>query len=147
MARNYDGTDLLWSNTGDFVLGHDGDIADTRFDPLLAAAQDIYDRGKSDIGDWLSAPLLGATISDFTGEPNTSLNGTRLKRRLFNSLLPYGVFDITDVSVDVFPVGISKIVGNIVVRVAPTPRNKSSKIINTIIHYDYGENHVVPTTL
>jgi hypothetical protein len=90
---------------------------------------------------------LGATISDFTGEPNTALNGKRLKRRLFNSLLPYGVFDLTDVSVDVFPTSINAVVGHITLQVAPTPRNKNSRIINTTIHYDYGENHVDPTPL
>lgn len=144
MARNYDGTDLLWSNVGDVVFGHDGDIADTRFDPLLAVGQDVYDRGKSDIGDWKESPLVGATISDFSGEPNTRKNGTRLKRRLINSMIPYGVIDPADVSVDVYPVGIHKVVGDITVRVAPTSRNRGSKLRNIKIFYDYGENHVTP---
>ena len=144
MAQNYDSTDLLWTNTGDFVVGHDGDLADTGFDPLLAVAQDIYNRGKSDTRDWKESPLIGATISDFSGEPNNRENGKKLKRRLINSMIPYGSIDVADISVDVYPIGISKVVGEIGLRVAPTTRNKESKILNVKIFYDYGENHVVP---
>jgi len=144
MARNYDGIDLLWSNVGDFAIGHDGDIADTRFDVLLAVSQDVYDRAKSDLRDWKEIPLVGANISDFAGEPNTERNGNLLKRRVLNSMIPYGVIDVVDVTVDVWPIGIDRVQGEITLRVAPTLRNKNSQLVKQRILYDYSENHVVP---
>jgi hypothetical protein len=144
MARNYDGVDLLWSNVGDFAIDHDGDIADTRFDILLAVAQDVYDRAKSNLRDWKESELIGASISDFSGEPNTLNNGLLLKRRIISSMIPYGIIDPTDISVDVYPIAIDKIVGEISLRVAPTARNRNTPIINQRILYDYSENNTVP---
>ena len=144
MARNYDGVDLLWSNVGDFAVGHDGDIADTRFDTLLAVAQDVYDRAKSNLSDWRESQFIGAGISDFSGEPNTERNGNLLKRRILNSMIPYGVIDVVDVSVDVYPIAIDKVQGEITLRVAPTVRNGNSQLIKQRILYDYSENNIVP---
>lgn len=143
MSLNYDAVDLMWSTTGDFVLGPDGDLADTRFDVLLAIAQDVYDRCKSDIGDWKEIPLMGATLSDFTGEPNTAANGRSIRDRLFNALQVYGTVAGSDLSIDVFPVAKDKIAVKIQLRVAPTPQNRYSRILERVIIYDYVENHIV----
>ena len=144
MALNYDGIDLLWTNTGDLVIGQSGDLGDTAFDLLLAAAQDVYSRCKSDSGDFKEAPLVGATISDFAGEPNNQANGEALRLRLITSLQTYGVFSGRDISVDVFPVAIDRIAANITLRVRGTSGNRDSQLIQTAIIYDYGENHVIP---
>ena len=143
MARNYDGVDFLWTNDGDFVLGHDGDLADTLSDPLLAVAQDIYDRCKSDIGDFSESTLVGATISDFAGEPNNRANGKRLKLRIHQTLQSYGVLKPADISVDTFPVSMSQIAAEVTLRVAFSRANRGSRLINHTFIYDYGENHVI----
>ena len=109
MALNYDAIDLIWSTPGDYIIGPDGDLADTRFDVLLAIAQDLYDRCKSDTGDWQEIPLMGATLSDFAGEPNTAANGRSIRDRLWNALQVYGTISGSDLSIDVFPVAKDKI--------------------------------------
>jgi len=144
MARNYDGIDLLWSNTGDFLLGHDGDIADTASDALLAVAQDVYDRCKSDLGDFTDAPLVGATISDFAGEPNSAENGQHLRQRIFTTLQSYGVLRAADISVDTYPVTLNQIAASVRLRTQATAENNGSRLIEHTFVYDYGENHVVP---
>mgnify|MGYP007046950537 CR=1 FL=1 len=143
MSLNYDGIDLLWSNTGDLVIGHEGDVGDTSFDSLLAAGQDIYDRCKCDASDYKEAPLVGATISDFTGEPNNAANGAAMRSRLINTLQTYGVFSGSDLSVDTFPVSLTRIAATIQLRVKATQANKNSQLIQQTIFYDYGENHVI----
>jgi hypothetical protein len=143
MAKNYDGVDFMWTNDGDFMLGHEGDLADTLSDPLLAIAQDVYDRCKSDQGDFFEAPLVGATISDFAGEPNNKQNGLAIKERLFQSLQSYGHIKAADISIDTFPVSASTIAASVIVRTMATRENKSSRLIQHTFVYDYGENHVI----
>ena len=144
MALNYDAIDLIWSTPGDYIIGPDGDLADTRFDVLLAIAQDLYDRCKSDTGDWQEIPLMGATLSDFAGEPNTAANGRSIRDRLWNALQVYGTISGSDLSIDVFPVAKDKIAIKVQLRVAPTAQNRHSRLFERVIVYDYAENHITP---
>lgn len=143
MAQNYDANDLLWTTTGDLLLDQTKDLGSTDFDPLLAIAQDIYDRCKSDLGDYTLSPLIGASLSDFVGEPNNARNGAAIKERVISSLNSYGVINRNDFTVDTFPVSPYAIAVAIQLRCLPTARNKYSTLINTVINYNYKENHIV----
>ena len=143
MATYYDAVDLMWTDDGDFVISRNGDIADTEFDPLMAVKQDIYDRVKSDKGDYSEAPNTGATLSDFVGEKNTRENGQEIQRRIFSSLATGGsAIGLGDVSIRVFPLDIYSVAVRLELRVQPTPWNQKTTLISPTMIYSFSENHV-----
>ena len=142
MPNYYDGTDILWDGTvGDFVIDNKGDLADTSHDALQAIAQYIYTVVKSDRGDWPEASRVGATLSDFVGEPNNAENGANIKKRLTTALQAYGTIKLSDVFVDVVPISKEQVAVTLSLSVMPTARNKSSRVIKRTYIYSYLENH------
>ena len=91
MAENYDKIDLVFTNQGDFVIGHTGDILDSSHDILRSVYQEIINRVKSSIKDWSLYPEIGASISDFVGEANTKLIAEAIKTRIKTSLTKNGI--------------------------------------------------------
>lgn len=145
MARSYDAVDLLWDGTnGDYMISHQGDIASTEFDPLQAIAQEIYTRVKSDKGDWPEAPLIGASLSDFVGEPNSREIGSQINKRIASSMQTYGAIDLADLFIDVIPVSKEQVAVILKLSVMPTARNKSSRVLKKTFIYSYVENNVFP---
>jgi hypothetical protein len=143
MANLYDGIDFLWDGTlGDFAISNKGDWASTEFDPLHAIAQDVYTRVKSDRGDWPEAPLLGATLSDFVGEPNSQDTGTKMKKRILTALQTYGTIRPADVLIDVIPISKEQVAVTIKLSVMPTARNKSSRVLKRTYMFSYMESNV-----
>jgi hypothetical protein len=143
MANFYDGVDFLWDGTlGDFAISNKGDWASTEFDPLFAIAQDVYTRMKSDRGDWPEAPLLGATLSDFVGEPNSRDTGTKIKKRILSSLQTYRAVRPSDAIIDVIPISKEQVAITIKIAVMPTARNKSSRVLKRTFMFSYMENNV-----
>jgi len=143
MADLYDGVDFLWDGTtGDFAMSNRGDWASTEYDPLQAIAQYIYTVAKSDRGDWREAPLIGATLSDFIGEPNSKETGMKIKKRLASALQAYGGVTLSDLFIDVIPVSKEQVAISLSLNVMPTPRNKSSRVIKRTYVYSYVENNV-----
>ena len=140
----YDGVDLLWSDDGDFCLGRDNDIADTAHDPLLAVAQDVYDRIKSDKGDYSQIPNIGASMSDYIGEPNTRENAKIIEKRIFNSMKVGGPISIGDISLKSFPISRHTLGVRLTLAVQPTQWNKKSQFIRMHLLYSYSENNVYP---
>jgi hypothetical protein len=145
MAKLYDGTDLFWDGTnGDLLIGSDGDILSTEFDALQAIAQDVYDRIKCDKGDWPEAPLTGASLSDFIGEPNRRETGTNISKRVLSSMQTYGTIDLADLTVDVVPISKERVAIILKLAVMPTARNRSSRVLTKQFIYSYVENNVYP---
>lgn len=145
MANLYDAIDLLWDCTnGDFIVSHSGDLADTSQDALEAVLQDVYTRVKSDRGDWSESPLIGASLSDFAGEPNTQRTGTSIQQRVINTLLSYGTISGSDITVDVFPISKEKVMVEVSLRVSPSVRNKGSRVLKKTFVYSFVENNVYP---
>lgn len=141
---NYDGVDLLWSEDGDIAIGRDGDIADTGYDLLLAAKQDVYDRVKCDKGDYSEIPTIGAGLSDFIGETNTRERGDEIQKRIFSCLRTGGTFDLGDFSISTFPLTLNSIISRIEMRVQATPQNKNTRLVNLNMLYAYHENNIYP---
>lgn len=147
MARNYDAVDLLWDGTsGDYVLSQQGDVQSTEFDQLQAIAQEIYSRVKGDKGDWREAPLIGAGLSDFVGEPNSREIGVKIKKRLFSAMQTYGAIDLGDLFIDVIPVSKTSVAIIVKLSVMPTARNQSSRVLKKVFIYSSVENNVYPRT-
>ena len=144
MAENYDSIDLLWTDDGDWAIGRDGDLADTSFDPLLAVSQDIYDRVKSDKKDYIESPRIGASLSDFVGEPNTADAGFQIEKRILSSLEYGKAISPSDVAVEAFPLNLETIGIRLSLAVKPTRWNKNSRRLNIVYVYSYHENNIFP---
>ena len=144
MADYYDSIDLLWTDDGDYAVGRDGDIADTSFDPLLAIAQDVYDRVKSDLGDYSENQKIGASLADFTGETNTRERGKQIEKRVFNSMRPGGDINLGDISVTAFPISKHSISVRFRLSVQPTAWNRGSRLLDRVFIYSFVENNVFP---
>jgi hypothetical protein len=147
MARNYDGIDFLWDGTnGDYALSQQGDIQSTEFDPLMAIAQDMYSRVKSEKDDWKEAPMIGAGLADYVGEPNIQDTGNQIKKRLMSAMQAYGAIDLADLYIDVIPVAKDIVAIVTKLNVMPTARNKSSRVIKRTYFYSFVENNVFART-
>ena len=144
MPGYYDGSDLLWTDDGDLHRGREGDIASTDFDALLAIFQDIYDRAKSDAGDYSETPYIGATLSDYVGEPNTRETGAAIQRALYTAMRAGGYIDVGDISINVFPVSPDAVSVRMEMRVQPTSWNQNSRIVEVEFTYNFAENHIYP---
>jgi hypothetical protein len=143
MAKLYDAVDLFWDGSnGDFAIGTNGDLASTEFDPLQAIAQELYSRVKADRGDWLEAPLIGATLSEFVGERNTRDTGAAIKKRILSAMATHGTISASDLSVDVVPISKDSVAVVLQLRVMPTVTNKNSRVLKKVFIYSYLENNI-----
>lgn len=142
MAGNYDSIDLDWSWDGDFLVDSTGDLKDTSDDLLLSVRNEISSLVKSELGDWREDSNIGATLSDFVGEPNNRETAENIQARL-ESQLSQVVF-LKDLSVRVTPVHIYRVLIMLSLEVLPTPENglQSGEVLSTSFLYDYLENGV-----
>lgn len=142
MPANYDRNDLRWSYRGDFLLGHDGDLADTSGDPLKSIHQEIRDIIRSDVGSWKLYPNKGAGLSDFVGEANDKRTAEAIKTRMISALTRNGLVNTRDVKVIYAPVDINKLMVRVSLQVAPTAANRGSNTLSMTFGYNYSENNV-----
>ena len=140
----YDGVDLLWSDDGDYILGRNGDIGDTSFEPLLAVIQDCYDRIKSDKGDYAESPKIGASLSDDVGEPNDAETALDIQKRIMNAMSIGTSINPGDVSIQIFPVNIHQVAVKFRLAVQPSSWNNKAKTAQLYLLYCYHENNVYP---
>lgn len=142
MAENYDKIDLVFTNQGDFVIGHTGDILDSSHDILRSVYQEIINRVKSSIKDWSLYPEIGASISDFVGEANTKLIAEAIKTRIKTSLTKNGFIKSKDINIKYLPADEDRLLFRITISVLPTALNKGSNTLTITTLYNYSENNV-----
>jgi hypothetical protein len=142
MPKIYDRNDLAWTYRGGFILGQDGDLADTKADPLRSVFQEIRDEIRSDINSWKLYPKKGASLSDFVGEPNDQRTAEAIKTRIIACLTRYGLVDSADLKVKYVPVDVNNLMIRISIAVAPTAANKGTSNFSIHLGYNYSENNV-----
>ena len=139
----YDSTDLFWTWDGDFATGDDGDIKDTSSDALLSLRQEIATIVKSEIGEWEADPTLGATLSDFLGEPNNRANGEAIESRIAIKLVEASIVQREDIDVKATPVSVHQLMIMINVLVIGTVSNKmQASTVSVNLLYDTMENNL-----
>jgi hypothetical protein len=140
----YDSIDLKWTWDGDYCIGDDGDLGDTKEDYLLSLVQEIHTVVKSEIDDWVSNPLLGATLSDFLGEANTRELGQRIQDRIRQKITDISLVNSGDLSVRVEPISVSQVAIMINVLVVATENNKLTigEPVSVNLLYDTMENNL-----
>ena len=140
----YDSNDFFWTWDGDIAPANDGDIRDTIADPLLSLRQEIMTAVKSEVGDWELDPAMGATLSDYLGEPNTRENGTAIENRIRTKLVEMNLVQREDLSVRVTPASAHQIVIMINVIVTATIANQltATNSVSVNLLYDTMENNL-----
>jgi len=144
MPRIYDRTDYFFSYDGDFAVGPDKDIMDTSYDPLRAAHQEILSRIRSDKGDWVYNPAIGATLSRFVGMPNTQETANAMRQAMLASLQYDNTVDISDVKIQIVPVAFDMVAIRIELAYIRTRQNANSSPVTLTFLYDYQDNNVYP---
>lgn len=95
--------DLYFTESGDFVLGTNGDLEDTKNDFYRGFIQRIDTRMRSSKGDWRCTPDVGAGLTDFMGKRNTQELGRLIKSRIYTELYQDDLLRSAEVVVDVLP--------------------------------------------
>lgn len=121
---NYDSIDLAWNWDGDFVLGNDGDLADTSDDLIRSLENEIATLVKSETADWQKHPTFAIDLSDFLGEANTKESGERIEDRIRLKLISTKLVLSSDLGVRVVPIGPHEILIIIAIEALATPGNR-----------------------
>lgn len=143
MAANYDAIDVTFSWNGDFLVGRDGDFADTSSDQIQSLIQEIQDVSASSLSDWLEHPTRAASIEEFVGEPNSRETGQQIKDRIFSALVVNGIVQARDLEVRVVPIGIYTVM--VIVRVTAQASVSNSLQTNSVVvtlAFDYKERGI-----
>jgi hypothetical protein len=138
----YDSVDAYWTWDGDYAIGNNGDLKDTEEDLLLSLEQEIATVVKSELLDWELDPIVGATLSDFVGEPNTRENGRLIEDRIRFKLVDVGIVAPEDLTVRVVPTGVHELLIMINVLTLATEGNRltTADSVSVNISYDTMEN-------
>jgi len=123
LPRNYDQIELSFSWNGDYELGPDGDLFDTRDDQIEALRQMVVSIVRSEFRDWEFFPYFGADIESFIGEPNTRDTAQAIHKRLFESIVANAKVQPSDLAIKVTPVNHESVLVLIAVQAMPTTRN------------------------
>ena len=137
-----DSVDLFFSNTGDFAVGPDGDLAGTESDMLLSFRQECLNRVKSELQDWALHPWLGAGLSVIVGEPNTKSTAEKGKELIENALTMGAFVNSNDVNIKYIPVSNDALVYIIEVAVVPTDENDFEDMIKINLLFDFNTKHI-----
>ena len=142
MPQVYDNTDLYWTSRGDCLIGNDGDVMDTEYDPLRSIIQEVGTRSKADQGDWQVFPTCGANIRDFVGEPNNASIAESIKARLISAYARDGLINTRDMKIQYMPIDRDKLLLRVSISVAPTAANGNSELLVRTMVYSYSDNNV-----
>lgn len=104
MARMKEIVDLVYTESGDFFLGKNGDLADTKLDLYKGFIQRVHTRMSSGKGDWLTEPEVGVGLTTFVGKQNTAKVAEAIKRKVYSELLQDDLLRPAELVVDVLPV-------------------------------------------
>ena len=140
----YDAVDVFWTWDGDMATADDGDLKDTSSDYLLSLRQEIQTVVKSEVGEWELDPTIGATLSDYLGEPNTRENGAAIENRIKTKMIEVNLVQREDLSVRVTPVGPHQIMILINVVVVASTQNQlnATNSVSVNLLYDTMENNL-----
>ena len=97
--------DLYFTDKGDFALGDDGDLQDTKLFAYRGLIQMINTRLSSSKGEWALEPEVGAGLSSFRGKPNNQKVALQIKQRIVTELTSENLLRASEFFIDVLPVG------------------------------------------
>ena len=142
MARFKETVDLYFTDAGDFVLGENGDLRDTKNDHYRGMLQRILTRISSRKGDWALQQTVGVGLSGIIGKPNNAESGALLKNLIYTELLQEDLLRSAEFVVDVFPVNQYVVAAAIII----SPPRSGGQIVLTLT-YDTRDNRMIPRNI
>lgn len=142
MARFNKINDLYWSNDGDFVLGDNGDLEDTKWDAYRGFIQRVLTRMMSSRGDWSLQSTVGAGLGAFVGRPNTQEIGLEVQQRVYAELQQEDLLMGRELQVQVFPTSATSIAIVLIIN----PPGSGGQTVLTFT-YDMRDNKLVPRNI
>jgi len=130
--------DLYFKEEGDFYLGDNGDLADTKNDLYRGFLQRVDTRMRSGKGDWSAQSQLGAGISDFLGKKNNEATARALKSRIYTELYQDDLLRATELTVDILPITSTAIVIALIIK---PPASTGQVVI--VYSYDLRDNKLM----
>lgn len=104
----YESIDLKFNDFGDFEIDERGDFVDTGNDLMLSIKQEIRDRVKSEEGDWIDAPGIGANLDRFIGSPNIRETARNMDEAIRLALIIDNLIIDGTIEIRTIPVGINQ---------------------------------------
>ena len=93
--------DLKMTETGDLIVGENGDLEITYGDEQIA--QEVLFRVKTTLGDWTLSPNIGASLERFIGEPNEPFVHAMIENAILASVTRGNLLFSPDISA--IPIG------------------------------------------
>lgn len=134
---NYDTNDLDFTWDGDFMIGKDGDLADTSDDLIRSLENEVRTVVRSEIADWQKHPIIGANLSDYRGEANTRKTGEKIQERIISSIVEVGIVRSGDIDCKVIPVSRHQVLAMVNIRVASTEGNRLEPGERVVVTFTY----------
>jgi len=118
--------DIWITESGELEVGPDGDFRVA--EDSEAIAQAAMFRGKTVIGDFPLQPLCGASLESLIGEPNTQETGNLMYSLLMSSLTWDGLLSQNQISIDVFPISTTTLMGVVTIYTEGDPAEYSVEV-------------------
>ena len=134
---NYDSNDLDFTWDGDYIVGEDGDLGDTKDDYLRSFVTEIRTIVRSEFSDWEKYPLLGCNLSDFCGEPNSRQTAANMQERIISQIVSIGIVKRGDITVRIIPTGPNEVLVMLKISTAATELNSLTPGEPLVISYSY----------
>lgn len=142
MANKYQSVvDLYFTENGDFFLGANEDLEDTKMQSYRGFVQRINTIVASTKGEWKFAKDLGANVSSILGKRNTQEEAEKLKTSLLTELLKNSFISSQDIAIYVFP--LDKQTLAIILEIIP-PGSEEKLFIK--YSYSVRDNRITPRT-
>lgn len=138
MAGKYQSiNDLYFTEGGDFFVGANGDLEDTKKHQYRGFIQKVLTKIKSTKGEWRLQPQLGANISFILGKKNTKEQADRLKSFILKELIKDSFISAKEINISVFPGSKETLIG--IIEINPADTQKKFMLSFT---YDFRDNRI-----
>lgn len=142
MARMNEIVDLYWTEAGDFTLGTNGDLEDTKNIHYRGLLQRVLTRIRSRKGDWALQSSVGAGLTGYIGKANNAATGGNIKNAIVTELMQDDLLRGHEFVVDIFPISKYVVAGAVVI----TPPRSGGQIVLTLT-YDMRDNRMIPRNI
>jgi hypothetical protein len=129
--------DLYFTESGDYFLGQDGDIADTKDELYRGFIQMAHTIISSSTNDW-KLEQIGANLTSFLGKPNNPDLARRIQDSIYTEIARHKLVRSAELKVEVLPISESAIA----IAIFFTPSGTTKRITLTYT-YDVRDNKIM----
>ncbi len=137
MAKYNKVVDFYFTESGDYFLGDDGDIADTKNELYRGFIQMVHTVISSTVGDWKLQPI-GANLTSFLGKPNNPDLARRIQDSIYTEIYKHELARPSEVKVEILPISDSAVA----IAIFFTPPGATKRLTLTYT-YDTRDNKIL----